>query len=208
MYDNNDISIIGYSGHSLVVLDAANEAGIIVSSYCEKDEKSFNPFNLKYLGDESKEHFDWGAVGSFILSVGDNQIRKKLFRLVISQGKQFITVAHPNARISAKAEIGIGNFFAVNSIINAFARIGNNCILNTACVVEHECRVFDHVHIGPGAILAGNVTVGECSFIGANAVVKQGVEIGENTVVGAGSVVLQNIPNNEVWVGNPARKIK
>jgi len=208
VHDNNDIAIIGYSGHSLVVLDAANEAGIIISSYCEKNEKSFNPFNLKYLGDESNDHFEWETVGSVILSVGDNQIRKKLFELVTSHGKQFITVAHPHARISSKAEIGLGNFFAVNCIINAFACIGNNCILNTACVVEHECHIFDHVHIGPGAILAGNVTVGESSFIGANVIVKQGVEIGENTVVGAGSVVLQNIPSNEVWAGNPARKIK
>lgn len=208
MYDNNDISIIGYSGHSLVVLDAANEAGIIVSSYCEKDEKSFNPFNLKYLGDESKEHFDWESVDSFILGVGDNRIRKKLAALITARGKQFITVVHPKARISALAQVGIGNFFAVSCIVNAFACIGNNCILNTACVVEHECYIFDHVHIGPGAVLAGNVTIGESSFIGANAVVKQGVIVGENTVVGAGSVVLHNIPSNEVWAGNPARKIK
>ncbi|WP_312364778.1 acetyltransferase [Sphingobacterium sp.] len=208
MYDNINIAIIGYSGHSLVLLDAASEAGIIVNSYCEKDEKSFNPFNLKYLGDESSEHFDWNIAGSFILGVGDNQIRKKLAALVMSKGKQLTTIVHPSARISNKAEIGLGNFFAVNCIINAFARIGNNCILNTACVVEHECHIFDHVHIGPGAILTGNVTVGESSFIGANAVVKQGVKIGENAVVGAGSVILQDIPNDEVWAGNPARKIK
>ncbi len=208
MYDNINIAIIGYSGHSLVVLDAANESGIIVSGYCEKEEKSFNPFNLKYLGDESSEHFEWNTVGSFILGVGDNRLRKKLAASVTSQGKQFITIAHPNARISANAEIGLGNFFAMSCNINAYARIGDNCILNTACVVEHECHIFDHVHIGPGTVLAGNVTVGESSFIGANAVVKQGVKIGENTVVGAGSVVLQNIPSNEVWAGNPARKIR
>ncbi|MDM1295958.1 acetyltransferase [Sphingobacterium sp. N143] len=208
MYDNKDIAIIGYSGHSLVVLDAANEAGVLVSHYCEREEKSFNPYKLKYLGDESSEYFNWNNVNNFIVGIGDNQIRRKIANLVISKDKQLVSITHPSAYISTNSSVGVGNFFAVNSIINAFARIGNNCILNTACVIEHECILLDHVHIGPGAILAGNVTVGESTFIGANSVVKQGVTIGENVIVGAGSVVLHDIPNDEIWVGNPAKKLK
>ena len=208
MYDNKHIAIIGYSGHSFVVLDAANEAGIVIPYYCESEEKAFNPFNLKYLGDESSEYFAWESIDGFIIGIGDNQIRKKIADLVISQNKQLFTIAHPTAHISSMSEVGIGNFVAANSTINAFAKVANNCILNTACVVEHECMISDHVHIGPGAVLAGHVTVGETTFIGANSVVKQGVTIGENVVIGAGSVVLQNIPNGEIWVGNPAKKYK
>lgn len=208
MYDNKHIAIIGYSGHSLVVLDAANEAGIVIPYYCEREEKTFNPFNLKYLGDESSEYFDWDIADKFIIGIGDNQLRKKIANFIISKNKQLFTVVHPLAHISSMSKVGIGNFFAANSTLNTFAEVANNCILNTACVVEHECIISNHVHIGPGAILAGHVTIGESSFIGANSVVKQGVTIGENVVVGAGSVVLQNIPNNEIWVGNPAKKIK
>lgn len=208
MYDNKHIAIIGYSGHSLVVLDAANEAGIVIPYYCEREEKAFNPFKLKYLGDESSESFAWDSLDGFIIGIGDNQIRKKIANLVISHNKQLFTIAHPSAQISSMAEIGIGNFIAANSTINALAKVANNCILNTACVVEHECTISDHVHIGPGAVLAGHVTVGESTFIGANSVVKQGVTIGENVVIGAGSVVLQNIPNGETWVGSPAKKLK
>lgn len=62
--------------------------------------------------------------------------------------------------------------------------------------------------IAPGAVLAGNVMVGENSFIGANSVVKQGVTIGNGVTVGAESVVIKNIPDNEIWVGNPAKKLK
>jgi acetyltransferase-like isoleucine patch superfamily enzyme len=57
-------------------------------------------------------------------------------------------------------------------------------------------------------VLAGNVQVGERSFIGANASVKQGVNIGSRVTVGAGAVVLNDIPDGEVWVGNPSRKIR
>lgn len=45
------------------------------------------------------------------------------------------------------------------------------------------------------------------AFIGANSIILKGVEIGENSVIGAGSVVTQNVPDKEIWAGNPARFI-
>jgi len=32
-----------------------------------------------------------------------------------------------------------------------------------------------------------------------------GVTIGRNAMIGAGSVVTKDIPDNELWLGNPAR---
>lgn len=52
------------------------------------------------------------------------------------------------------------------------------------------------------------VIVGENAFIGAGTIVLKGVHIGENAIVGAGSVVTRNVPDNEVWAGNPACYIK
>ena len=92
--------------------------------------------------------------------------------------------------------------------MNAFSRIGDGCILNTGCIIEHECTIANFVHIAPGSVLLGNVCVGESSLIGANAVIKPGVIIGSNVTIGAGSVVLRDIPDGETWAGNPARKIK
>jgi acetyltransferase-like isoleucine patch superfamily enzyme len=45
-------------------------------------------------------------------------------------------------------------------------------------------------------------------FIGANSIILKGVMIGENSIVGAGSIVTKNIPNDEIWAGNPAKFIK
>lgn len=44
------------------------------------------------------------------------------------------------------------------------------------------------------------------SFIGANAIVLPGVNIGDNAIIAAGAVVTSDIPPNEVWGGNPAKK--
>lgn len=46
------------------------------------------------------------------------------------------------------------------------------------------------------------------AFIGGNSIILKGVKIGKNSVVGAGSVVTRDIPDGEIWAGNPARKIR
>lgn len=205
MSDRSSIAIIGYSGHAFVVLDAAREADINIEYYCEISETPFNPFHLKYLGNERNTDFDWDVIDSFFIGIGDNNIRKKIAEFIISRNKEILNIIHPTSVISRFANFGTGNFVAANVIINALAKVGNFCILNTGCIVEHECIVEDGVHVAPGAVLAGNVCIGELSFIGANAVIKQGVKIGKNCIIGAGAVVLHNVSDYTIIVGNPGK---
>ncbi len=34
------------------------------------------------------------------------------------------------------------------------------CIINTRASVDHDCELGDFVHVGPGAVITGSVTVG------------------------------------------------
>lgn len=83
-----------------------------------------------------------------------------------------------------------------NVSINALSRIGNAVICNTGCIIEHECEVDDFVHVGPGTVLCGNVSIGKGTFVGANAVIRQGVHIGKNCMIGAGAVVIRDVFDN------------
>lgn len=200
--------LMGYSGHGFVVADTAMDAGITLTFYAEFKEQQVNPYDLVYLGFEGAEDFKgWSDDFEFVLGVGDNLIREKIAHRIASKDKKIITLIHPTAAVSTKATFGYGNYIGKNVAVNAFAKIGNGCILNTGSIIEHECRIADFVHIAPGAVLAGNVMVGKGSFIGANAVIKQGVTIGENVVIGAGSVVLKDLENNLIVAGNPAKKL-
>ena len=202
------IILVGYSGHGLVVADTALENNLNVIGYTEKSVIEVNPFKLEYLGDESSSNFkEWDLDVSFILGIGDNILREKIYKHILKNGKKVISLINLSSSISSFAAIGDGVFVNRNVTINAFAKIGSNVILNTGCIVEHECEIHDNVHIGPGAVLAGNVKVGSGSFIGANSVIKQGVEIGKNVIVGAGTVVLNNISDGNKIVGNPHRFI-
>lgn len=49
------------------------------------------------------------------------------------------------------------------------------------------------------------VTIGSNCWIGAHSILVPGVFIGNNSVIGAGSVVTKSVPENEIWLGVPAR---
>lgn len=202
------VAIMGYSGHGLVVADAALESGMPLEFYCEKTLKENNPFELQYLGFEGSQEFEgWLGSYSFILGIGDNRLRHRIGDEIIEKGKSLLSVVHPSASLSVRVNLGTGIFVGRNAVINTSATIGDFCIINTSSIVEHECIIGMGAHIAPGAVLAGNVLVGVNTFIGANSVVKQGIVIGDNVIIGAGTVVITDVPDNSVVVGNPGKEI-
>ncbi|MCP2728633.1 acyltransferase [Limnofasciculus baicalensis] len=52
------------------------------------------------------------------------------------------------------------------------------------------------------------IFIHENVWIGAGVTVLPGCVIGKNSIIGAGSVVTTSIPENEIWVGVPARKLR
>lgn len=52
------------------------------------------------------------------------------------------------------------------------------------------------------------ILIKNSSFIGGSSLILKGVTIGENSIIAAGSVVSKDIPDNELWGGNPIRFIK
>tara|TARA_B110000971_G_scaffold131790_1_gene134926 strand:- start:1467 stop:2084 length:618 start_codon:yes stop_codon:yes gene_type:complete len=200
-------SIIGYSGHSFVILDSAFKSKLDCKGYYERNKKEFNPFDIDYLGLENNIVTN----ERIFISIGNNKIRRNIYEDLIK--KDFITflnIIDPTSSVSKFAfikpdsSISIG----VNSVINSLAKIEAGSIINTGAIIEHEVKIGKFSHVGPNAIICGDANIGENVFVGANAIVKQGVIIGDNSIIGAGSVVLNNIPANSTYVGNPAIKIK
>jgi len=87
-------------------------------------------------------------------------------------------------------------------------------------VIKYGTKVDNHVLIGEettidplciivgGSNIAGHSIIGKKSFIGLGVNIKPKITIGENVLVGMGSTVIKDIPDNEIWAGNPARFIK
>jgi sugar O-acyltransferase (sialic acid O-acetyltransferase NeuD family) len=199
--------LIGYSGHGFVAYGIITAAGKKVTGYCDTEEKTYNPFSVKYLGKEtSGEAIAAFKLDGFFISIGDNTIREKIFNALLSKNLSPSNIIHPSAVIDASSFIVTnGVMVAAGALINPLAKIGHGVICNTGSIIEHECVVGNFTHIAPGAVLCGNVKVGNNSFVGANAVIKQGVVIGNNVMIGAGAAVVKNVPDNTTVIGIPAK---
>ena len=103
-------------------------------------------------------------------------------------------------------------------------------ISNSALIAREKITVGSHVFIGGSCKIYDNdfhsidwkyreavpdpdvktkaIHIGDHVFIGAHSIVLKGVSIGNRSVVGAGSVVTKDIPEGEIWAGNPARFIR
>jgi sugar O-acyltransferase (sialic acid O-acetyltransferase NeuD family) len=199
--------LIGYSGHAFVVYSILKSAGKKVIGYCDMEEKEYNPFDLSYFGTENSEA-GLSAIKDhrYFIAVGDNRLRKKIYDGLQKNNLLSANAIHPSAVIDPSASIATqGVMIAANVTINPLASIATGAICNTGCIIEHECEVGEFAHIGPGAVLCGNVKIGNGTFVGANAVIRQGVKVGKNAMIGAGAVVVKNVPDNVTVIGVPAK---
>lgn len=100
--------------------------------------------------------------------------------------------------------------------------IGDNVTIKPGVQMWDGLRIEDNVFIGPNVTFTNDryprskeypkefqqTIIKKGASIGANATILGGITIGEKALIGAGSVVTKNVPANELWVGNPARKLK
>ena len=66
--------------------------------------------------------------------------------------------------------------------------------------MDYYKRISDH----DTDIISKPILIKEGAFVGAHSLILKGVIIGKHSIVGAGSIVTKNIPDNEIWAGNPA----
>lgn len=75
-------------------------------------------------------------------------------------------------------------------------------------LTARSCILTHFINPQTGGFESGEVRIKENAFIGTGTIITKPVTIGERAIVGAGSIVTKNIPDDEVWAGNPARFIR
>jgi len=207
--------VIGGGGHAAVVIDALQAVGEVEPvAILDADESvwSMRVLGVPVVGgDDELERLAGEGVERFAVgvgSVGDADLRQRLFELGLSHGLSPLTVIHPSAVVAPSAELEDGVQVMARAVINARAEVGRNALINSGAVVEHDCRIGDHAHVASGAVLAGDATVGDGAFVGAGATVIQGVWVGDGAVVGAGAVVLGYVADGATVMGVPAQPRK
>jgi sugar O-acyltransferase (sialic acid O-acetyltransferase NeuD family) len=202
--------LLGVGGHARVVgeaifLEKRHEIAGVVSDTGAPLE--LLP-GLRVLG-RNEELFDLAGrhrIEGIVVGLGDAAARRRLLELTAGRLER-PTVIHPFSAVSISAETNAGGVVMAGACINAGARLGLGCIINTRSSVDHDCLLGDFVHVCPGATVAGHVTIGANTWIGAGATIVDHVTIGRDAFVGAGAIVTKNVADGErVLGGRPARR--
>ncbi len=119
-----------------------------------------------------------------------------------------VAVVDPTSAVASTAEIAHGAYVNAGAVVASHATIGCHANVNRSASIGHDTRLGFAASVGPGAVLAGGVTVEAQAFVGAGATVLPGVSIGFGAIVGAGAVVTRDVESGAIVAGNPARVIR
>ena len=207
------IVIWGASGHAAVVADAIRCRG-------KYDIEGFlDDVAIERAGEVFEGGRVLGAaavlpglrargVRHMVVAFGNCRARLACAEKAAVLGFDFPVIIHPSAIVAPDAQVGDGTVVMAGVVINADARIGRHCIINTCASVDHHNVLEDGVHVAPGARLAGRVSVGAASWIGIGTVIIDKIQIGCGALIGAGSLVLKDIGDYSVAWGHPAQVIR
>lgn len=119
-----------------------------------------------------------------------------------------------NFRFPQIGQLIMGNYVEVgaNTCIDRGALadtvIGDYTKINNLCHIAHNNKIGRNVVITGCVNVSGSNVIEDNVWLAPNSSIRGWVHIGEGATIGMAAVVTKDIPANETWVGNPARKLE
>ena len=193
--DNSSIIIIGCGGHSRSIIDLLKTNGDfnIAGLIGKKNELGKKVLGYKVIGTNDDLEKIRDRVPNAVLGLGQIksvQLREHLFELLKSFEYKTPKIISKYSYISDYCSIGEGTCIGHHAIVNAGAKIGKFCILNSKCLVEHDSFIGDFSHVSTGVLINGNVNIGRKSFIGSGAIIRESINLPSESIISAGKRIM------------------
>jgi len=210
-----NIVILGGRGDGMVVLQVARDwiaagadeavLGFLNDDFAEGAQLDGLPV-LGALSDWRRLH-EGASFISALHKVKQMEARAGKIKSLGIPDSRFATVIHPTACVADDVQLGVGTFLAAHSVVQPGARIGRHVSIRAGANIGHDAVIEDFAYVGPNATLSGRAILQTGAHLGPNAAVLDQRRVGRYAVVGLCSAVTRDIPDREIWMGVPARRI-
>lgn len=119
------------------------------------------------------------------------------------------TSIYHSSYVYGDVRVGRGTWIGPFTILDGTGglAIGDNCSISSGVHLYTHDTVGWAVSGGEAGYEYAAVQVGDCCYVGPHAVVAKGVTIGEHSVIGAGSFVNRDVAPYSIAVGSPCRVV-
>lgn len=108
--------------------------------------------------------------------------------------------------IGNEVEIGANTCIDRGALSNTV--IGDYSKIDNLCHISHNVQIGKNSMIVACSEISGSCVLGDEVWTGPNSSIRDHRKIGNNVLLGIGAVVVKDIPDGEIWVGNPANALK
>jgi sugar O-acyltransferase (sialic acid O-acetyltransferase NeuD family) len=189
------LALFGHGGHAREV---AAQIGDAITFFVDDE----------YSGGEARpiSEFDPNEY-LMMVAVSESSHRSDIVDKLPKETRYFSFV-HPTAIImSDDVKIGEGSFIGANSILTTNIKIGRHAILNRGNQIGHDCIIGNYFSAMPGAIVSGNVHIGNRVYLGTNSTIIEKKDLLHDIKIGANGVVIKDIESSGTYAGCPVKKI-
>lgn len=145
---------------------------------------------------------------AIVIAIGKPLIVEKIVNNICNSNVYYPNLIAPNVLIMDKnsLNIGNGNIVLYDCLLSNCVTIGDFNIFNCGTYLGHDVCVGSFNTMMPSVRISGSVTIGCNNLFGVSSVVLQCLKIGNSTTIGANSVIIRKTKDNNLYLGNPAKK--
>lgn len=152
---------------------------------------------------EKGYYISWG-----IHLIGRNPQTREAFERMNIPVEGLATIVHRSAFIGKGVILEPGCLVMANAYLAPRSYFGMCTMIKANVNVGHDVQCGPLCHLAMGSIVGSYTRIGSCSDVAIGSVVLEHKNIGSNAMLGAHSLLTHDIPDNEIYVGNPARFFK
>lgn len=205
-----EVYVFGFGHYSEVIIELCHECGVIIKGLYHYNDDKTGQWALGYeIKGSYKDFFDHHKEGNVVVAVGDNRVRTEQLIALRNKGYNTVSLVHPQSYVAPSAKVGAGVYIHRNAFVWTASEVKDYSILSPYAMISHHAKIGMGCLVSSKSIVGSYVKIGDYSMVGINAsIISKEIAIGEGVVIGASAMVNTDIPDNEVWIGVPAKRLK